>query len=595
MSIQSFLQRLLILLIPLSTLSTTYLYLYPIFHGCAFPSTASPPSQRASFLSTIYQHTSPSIPGHRPAAPFRLLAYGDPQLEGNTKLPDPTKPLFPSLSQLLSPTQNLTDTTPLGLPQRIATALLDLFARDLPRFLRGWRKRIDLLGNDLYLAHNYRTLLWWTQPTHVTVLGDLLGSQWVSNEEFERRGRRFWDVVFRGGRRVEDEIMERGGGAGGYEEVLGGDERWRDRIINIPGNHDVGYAGDMGFPRVERFEKMFGRANWDITFRLPPSSSSSPSSSESSSPPLLRLIILNDLLLDSPAYSPDLQQHTYDALNEIIMSSHAVDRPAHFTILLTHVPLHKPAGVCADEPFISYQPDYFGGGVKEQNHLSPDAGKGILEGIFGMSADRQASGGGMGRSGVILNGHDHVGCDTYHFLDPVEGLPEGVDPRERPWRAMHVSNMTTSSLPRPGVREITVRSMMGDFGGNAGLLSVWFEPASSSATDPDTAGEWRFEYTTCSLGRQHIWWAVHVVDLITLVFGSVVMVGWLASSRTTDGATQRKTSTRRARGQHAGHARFNGAVGTVMSREEVLSQAHASGRMKGDGGGSQRRRTKRES
>jgi hypothetical protein len=50
--------------------------------------------------------------------------------------------------------------------------------------------------------------------------------------------------------------------------------------------------------------------------------------------------------------------------------------------------------------------------------------------------------------------------------------------------------------------------MMGDFGGNAGLLSAWFD---------EQAWEWRFEYATCPLGRQHLWWFVHIMDLLVVV------------------------------------------------------------------------------
>lgn len=59
----------------------------------------------------------------------------------------------------------------------------------------------------------------------------------------------------------------------------------------------------------------------------------------------------------------------------------------------------------------------------------------------------------------------------------------------------------------PGRREITVRSMMGDFGGNAGLLSMWF--------NFDT-WEWEHEYIDCPLGSQHFWWLTHF-----LIFGTI--------------------------------------------------------------------------
>ena len=61
---------------------------------------------------------------------------------------------------------------------------------------------------------------------------------------------------------------------------------------------------------------------------------------------------------------------------------------------------------------------------------------------------------------------------------------------------------------------------MGDFGGNAGLLSAWFD---------EQIGEWRFEYDTCSVGTQHIWWAVHVLDIVTLVFSLLYLTDVLGN------------------------------------------------------------------
>jgi hypothetical protein len=49
--------------------------------------------------------------------------------------------------------------------------------------------------------------------------------------------------------------------------------------------------------------------------------------------------------------------------------------------------------------------------------------------------------------------------------------------------------------------------MMGAFQGNAGLLSLWFD---------EETWTWRFEFANCELGAQHIWWVVHILDLVTI-------------------------------------------------------------------------------
>lgn len=59
---------------------------------------------------------------------------------------------------------------------------------------------MDLWGNDRYLRHVYGRTRWWAMPTHTVVLGDLLGSQWIGDGEFERRAERFWGTVLGRGR-----------------------------------------------------------------------------------------------------------------------------------------------------------------------------------------------------------------------------------------------------------------------------------------------------------------------------------------------------------------------------------------------------------
>ncbi|KAL8868102.1 MAG: hypothetical protein Q9174_005216 [Haloplaca sp. 1 TL-2023] len=468
------LRRILLILVPLSLVSTFYLYRYPSFHRCAFPLQE----------------------GSSDPAPFRLLALGDPQLEGDTSLPKPEDAWFPSLATVRH--DLVASDSILQRSLVIPRALKDLIVVDIPRILRSQRKRLDLLGNDYYLAHIFRTLHEALDPTHVTVLGDLLGSQWIDDREFELRGCRFWQRVFQDGMRIDDETT-----AGVHIGNLGQDDVWKRRIINIAGNHDVGYAGDMTRDRVRRFEKIFGKANWETRFHLP----SKDPRNDSLNGPELRIVVLNSLNLDTPALDRELQSDTYDFINSVIIASRPVEDETTATILLTHLPLHKEAGICVDSPFFEFYSQDDGGGLQEQNHISYNAAKGILEGVYGMSGNPQAPHGGLGRNGIILTGHDHEGCDVYHHL------PADEDPQARTWSAERWrTSKAKSDKSIPGIREITVRSMMGGFGGNAGLLSAWFD---------DQSQRWRFEYSTCSLGVQHIWWAIHVLDVITIGLVSV--------------------------------------------------------------------------
>ena len=488
---------------------TSYLYLYPLAHRCAFP--VPPPPLAAN------DGTPPLAPQ---GAPFRLLLLGDPQLEGSTSLIDPDYEYFPSLRSLL-PALRSASTASLSSKLRLATAHLQEFVQDdLPIVLKSWRKQLDLLGNDFYLAHIYRTLQWFTYPTHTAVLGDLLGSQWIDDAEFEKRGRRFWERVFAGGQKVGEDITN-----GSQSSPLGVKdvgEEWKRRVINVAGNHDVGYAGDMSFEQVQRFERVFGAVNWETRFTLPRIPGGVAGEGKV---PELRLVVLNSLNIDGPAKNIGLQTATFKFLADVAEAAGPVDDATSANILLTHLPLHKKEGVCVDGPMIRYAKEWEGGGIQEQNHLSEESSAGLLDSVFGLSEDGDAPLGGKGSNGIIFTGHDHEGCDVYHHLPSA-----AEDHEQQRWAA---ERWNTSSVERyssePGIREVTVRSMMGEFGGNAGLLSAWFDVENE---------KWVFEYESCALGKQHIWWAVHILNIVALVAciytGGKLIAEALNAERVTD-------------------------------------------------------------
>lgn len=554
MSLRSLLARTLALLLPLSIAATVYLYLYPIFNGCAFPLPRTQPAQpddrfvlsklqQNAVANTLLQHLRPeSEPEIQPAI-FRLLVLADPQLEGDTSLPLPEWKLVARLRTHWQAVQDAieyhsaTTPTPLVLLNpdvlsNVSTALWTLVSEDIPRSLRAAQKRVDLLGNDYYLAHIYRILFWWTRPTHTTVLGDLLGSQWIDDDEFSRRGNRFWTRVFRGGQRVDNNVTRTDAQ---HLEPLGpgSDPAWPRRVINIAGNHDIGYAGDVSEKRMERFERVFGRANWDIRFQHPPVRRANASADEPALTPTLHLINLNTLVLDTSALSQKLQDDSYAYLNDVISQRlYPVEDRSTFTLLLTHLPLHKRDGVCTDGAYFTFYdeddedgpdgvPRWKAGGLREQNHLSDFVSStGILQGLFGMSDDESAPVGGRGRRGLILTGHDHTGCDVVHYIDrPANEADEDKkhdadaeiqDQQTWNWAARRYGESAVENEDAPSVREVTLRSMMGEFDGNAGLLSVWF--------DVDL-GEWDYEIAMCPAGVQHIWWAIHVLILVTAIVG----------------------------------------------------------------------------
>ncbi|PNY24259.1 Protein TED1 [Tolypocladium capitatum] len=543
MLVAAFLRHGLRLLVPLAVASTVYLYLYPFFGRCAFPLESRDPGE--AFEATKKLHWPYADAGAEQRAPtklapFRLLALGDPQLEGDTSIPIAYLGFLPHLKSIARHLSFQTEHE--SLRERIRMTLhdtVDLYFEDVPNIVESMRKRFDLWGNDFYLAHIYRTLHWWTRPTHVSVLGDLLGSQWIEDDEFDKRGRRFWNRTFKGGERVPDDVATYPNQEYDLSGMLDGsleEQVWARRILNVAGNHDIGYAGDLTPERMERFERVFGKANYELRFELPiadPEVNATIVDDETNSlstrlPPEIRVVVLNDMNLDTPAKDPGLQDATYHFINAVIGTAAAVEYQGQFTLILTHIPLYKPEGVCVDAPFFDFHGSEDGGGVKEQFLLSSDASRGILEGIFGVNADPTAPGQGLGRSGLVLNGHDHEGCDTFHYVNQTNG----TEAKDRSWEVARWADARAKDLPRrdmvPGRREITVRSMMGDFGGNAGLLSLWFN---------QTTWEWEYEYMDCPLGRQHFWWLTHFVSLGTVLCAVlyVVVLGLEAGGVDVDG------------------------------------------------------------
>jgi hypothetical protein len=511
MNLHGFLFRLLCVLIPIAAVANTYLYLYPLFHRCAF---AAPPSKNGTSVT---------------AAPFRLLAFGDPQLEGNTALPNaPDRASFDRLQFL----EHLEDGEIRFAIEHLRDGAID--AASLLKYHVGyWRKQLDLIGNDYYLAHIYRTLHWYSEPTHVTVLGDLLGSQWIDDKEFSRRSWRFWNRVFRGSSVVPDNklssITAEDSTTVIHEEDLGLDKRWAKWIINVAGNHDIGYAGDIKEDRIERFEREFGPVNGDIRFKL---ATGNDNTSETS--PVLRLVVLNSMNLDSPQQSQELAGDTISAINRAMTVSRPVGTYDEAIILLTHIPLHKKSGICADDPMFSYFAD---GSIKEQNTLSYDTGRdAILQGIYGKHPSVKVSARGVGRDGIILTGHDHEGCDVYHSAHRESGT----------WNAQRWANADTSALVSdpdvPGIREVTVRSMMGEFGGNTALVSAWWD---------EDALRWKIEVRNCGFVVQHIWWAVHILDIVILVILALAVIAyiWHKSYPVGTGRTYRLPETKSSLGR----------------------------------------------
>lgn len=65
-------------------------------------------------------------------------------------------------------------------------------------------------------------------------------------------------------------------------------------LINITGNHDIGYGYDISQTRIERWEQAFGKSNFVTTTRIP-------SLGEKGESQTLHFVVLNTMLIDGPS------------------------------------------------------------------------------------------------------------------------------------------------------------------------------------------------------------------------------------------------------------------------------------------------------
>lgn len=310
----------------------------------------------------------------------------------------------------------------------------------------SFRTKVDIMGNDRYLAHVYKVMTSTFNPSHIAVMGDLFSSQWITDSDFYERSKRYSEIIFR-----PDIIPQ------------------ETQFFNICGNHDIGYAGEITDERLNRFLKVFGKVNFVKEYDEG-----------------YRIVVLNSLAIDGPLWDHKYQTETLEFLDSL--KSNEYDGP---TILLTHVPLYKPKGICMDGPYFTFYDSQFKNVLREQNHLTEASSSLVLEKVFNPDYD-----------GIIVTGHDHEGCLSQYTFNKSSQLGFEVE------KINGTSIKSRKGDKTPRIVEATVRSMMGEFGGNTGLIS--------GSKNED--GSWEFEYSLCPFHVQHLWWFTNVLFCISLSF-----------------------------------------------------------------------------
>ncbi|CCE62283.1 hypothetical protein TPHA_0C01270 [Tetrapisispora phaffii CBS 4417] len=377
--------------------------------------------------------------------------------------------------------------------------------------IRGiWKKSsylamLDVYANDCYLGHIYSMMKERLSPTHVATLGDLFSSQWISDSEFYNRTTRYVTRLYnrdttnlvRLKKESEDEkgqyrvdwqswgddynkrrLSDPPAFDYGYSDVYSWDPEHEDFLfINVTGNHDIGYSGDVTYQHMSRFSHLFGKDNYWVEY-------------DAGTDHAWRLVVLNSLLLDGPALQPEFVEGTWAFLRALENRNFTGS-----TVLLTHVPFYKEAGLCADGPMFSYYPDvyerepYKVNLLRAQNHLSKNTTDKVLSSIFNND-----------RPGIILTGHDHVGCETVFNRQE----------ETKTWNC--TTDMVNSGY---NIREVTVRSMMGEFGGNTGVFTGHFNK---------TSNNWEWNFTLCPFALQQVWWLAKTTIGLSLLLWPIYIL-----------------------------------------------------------------------
>lgn len=367
-----------------------------------------------------------------------------------------------------------------------------------------YRSRLDIFGNDYYLGHIYNIMKKRLQPSHVVVLGDLFSSQWIGDSEFFNRTKRYMNRIFNRDDSQLVQIKEENHGDNGqfqvdwnkwgiqfekenktkefgfgYNDVYSWDPENEDFLfVNVTGNHDTGYSGDVTYQHLARFHTIFGKDNYWIEYNRDTDKA-------------WRLVVLNDLLLEGPALQPEFVDYTWEFLYQLVERNFTGS-----TVLVTHVPFYKEEGLCYDGPEFRYYPEgyerepYKANLLRSQNHIGENVTNKVLNLIFNNN-----------KPGIILVGHDHEGCEVTYNRDSDTG------------------NWVATRSPQPDadyhLKEVTVRSMMGEFNGNSGLLTGQFN---------HMAKQWEWTFTLCPFGIQHGWWIAKVSALLTGFLWSLFLV-----------------------------------------------------------------------
>ncbi|KAI9813357.1 MAG: hypothetical protein M1832_006315 [Thelocarpon impressellum] len=327
---------------------------------------------------------------------------------------------------------------------------------------------------DLYLRRAYSTLQASFDPDTILFLGDLFdgGREWRTarsqspEQRWRKYGEDFWLREYDRFGKIFFGMLGRGRAGAG--------QRGKKVIASLPGNHDVGLGLGIQLPVRERFNAYFGDGSRvDVianhTFVSVDTVSLSAKGQDGDGEKIWRPVqdFLNGVQAQKRrATSREMQYqrgetegvkwpHAFLDLNRTLPKPERPEGPDFPTVLLTHVPLYRPAGTRCG-PLREHWPpsgpeeakDERNGiplraGYQYQNVLTSEISTELLEKV--------------GNVAHVFSGDDHDYCEVVH-------------------KSYTTSAEATGAAGIGGVKEITVKSMSWAMGVRKPgflMLSLW--------------------------------------------------------------------------------------------------------------------------
>jgi ethanolamine phosphate phosphodiesterase len=145
-------------------------------------------------------------------------------------------------------------------------------------------------------------------------------------------------------------------------------------IASLPGNHDIGISDTVSASAQTRFKKHFGEPSTQF-----------------------QAGDFSIILLDTASLSASLRSIQDPSMQ--FLNSLKTDTPTEARILLTHIPLYRPAGTSCGPLRESSQPIRAEHGYQFQNLLTPELSQNIVDIV---------------RPLVVFSGDDHDYCYVQH-------------------------------------------------------------------------------------------------------------------------------------------------------------------------------------